>query len=133
VPGRGAVELLVELGDNRAAAHLVEVVVGGGDFFAGGVGAVDVDRDEVTVDRRPLDLDELAVVVAQAVDLCVELLVGHARCGHGHDQPVVAGSEMSGRTCTVASNATGPLSSPEVMSISGGAIGSTSVSTTARA
>jgi hypothetical protein len=38
-----------------------------------------------------------------------------------------------GRTWTVASKVTAPLSSPAVMSISGEAMGSSSVSTTARA
>jgi hypothetical protein len=51
--GLGAVQLAVELGDDRAAAHLVEVVVDADHFGAARVVAVQVDGDQIAVDGGP--------------------------------------------------------------------------------
>ena len=80
VAGRGAGELLVELGHDAAAADLVEVVLGGEALERLAVlGAGDVDGDVVALGRRPLDGGELGELAAQAVDLVVDLLVGGHR------------------------------------------------------
>ena len=91
VAGVGADEVLVELGDDRAGADLVEVVVGGEAVDGLAVlGAGDVDRDVVAVGRGALDLGELAVLAAQAVDLLVDLLVGRLGVGDLDAEAVVA-------------------------------------------
>ena len=48
----GAAQLLVELGDDPAAADLIEDVVGGDHLIAVGPGAVQVDGDVVAVAGR---------------------------------------------------------------------------------
>ena len=67
----GAVQLGVELGDDRPAADLVEVVVDADHLGAGRVVAVQVDGHEVAVDGRAVDDVELGVVLAQAVELAL--------------------------------------------------------------
>ena len=126
-------QLGVELGDDGAAPHFVEVVVDTDHFCARGVRAVQVDRDEITVDGWSIDDLELRVVLTQSIDLLLDLFLLDHQTGEGDLKTVVAGMATSGRTWTTASNETAPWSSPPVMSISGCAIGSSSVSTTARA
>ena len=41
--------------------------------------------------RRAADRLQLGVVLAQPVDLALDLLVAHRQAGHGHLQAVVAG------------------------------------------
>ena len=50
-----------------------------------------VDGHEVAVDGRSVDDLELGVVLAQTVELAIDLLVAHAEAGQGDLQPVVAG------------------------------------------
>ena len=126
-------ELGVELGHDAAAADRVGVIVDADHFRAGRVGAVQVDRHDVSVDGRPVDRLELGVVLAQAIELPVDLPVIHRERGQCDLQTVVAGDGDGGRTWTTASKTTPPASLPCVISISGCAMGSSSVSTTARA
>ena len=76
-PTFDAAQVVVELGGDRSAADLVQVVVGlqPGDVLAVAA-AVDGDRDVVAVDRRAVHHGQLAELVAQPVDLGVDLLVG---------------------------------------------------------
>ena len=83
--------------------------------------------------RRPVHRFELGVVLAEPVDLVLDLLVGDRQPGHGDLQAVVAGDGDTGRTSTTASKVTAPPSSPDGDVDLGRAMGSTSVSTTARA
>ena len=50
-----------------------------------------VDGHDVAVDRRPVDRLELRIVLAQAVELAVDLLVAHLEPRQRHLQPVIAG------------------------------------------
>ena len=89
-------QLVVELGADAAGADLVEVVVG----REAGTGlavllAVDVDGHVVAVGGRPVDLGELGELLAQPVDLGVDLLVG----GLGLTAPRPAGRRSRGRRC----------------------------------
>src|SRR5262245_7020209 len=67
--------MVVELGRDRSASYLVQVVVGlqAGDVLAVAA-AVDRDRGMVTVDGRAVHGGQLAELVAQPVDLRVDLL-----------------------------------------------------------
>ena len=88
--GLGAVQLGVELGHDRAAAHLVEVVVDADHLGARGVVAVQVDRDQVAVDGGAIDHVELGVVLAQPVDLVLDLFVLDVEARQRDLQAVVA-------------------------------------------
>ena len=99
------------------------------------LGAGDVDGDVC----RPRSagrstVGQLGELLAEVVDPLVDLLVGGL--GRVDRRPAARRSRRrstSGRTSTTASNATSPSSSPDVMSISGGAMTSTSCSATASA
>ena len=71
-------ELLVELGDDGAAADHVAVVLGGEARLRLAVlRAGDVDGDLVALDgRRGRHRDELGVLLAEVVDAVVDVLVG---------------------------------------------------------
>ena len=85
-------QLGIELGDDGPAADLVEVVVDAHHLGARGVVAVQVDRHEVAVDGGPLDELELGVVLAQAIELVLDLLLGDREAGQRHLEAVVAGN-----------------------------------------
>ena len=87
----GAAEVVVELVGDAAGADLVQVVVGlqPGDGLAIAA-AVDRDRDVIGVDGRPVDGGQLAVLLAQALDLRVDLFVGGLGLGDLDAQARVA-------------------------------------------
>ena len=92
VAGLGAAQLLVELDGDGAAAHFVEIVVDTDHLGAALVVPVEVDGDQVTVDSGAPDQFELRVVLPQAIDLAVDVLILDDDAGQGHLQAVVAGN-----------------------------------------
>ena len=72
-------QLGVELGHHRARAHLVQVIVHTDHFGARGVVAVEIDRHEIAVDGRAVHDIELRVVLAQAVELALHLVVADGK------------------------------------------------------
>ena len=99
VAGLGPAELVVELGDHRAAAHLVEEVLGVEvAVVAAGLAAapVDVDGHLVTVAGGTAHLDQLARRGPEAVHLGGHLVVGDLEAGQGHHQALVAGDGHGG-------------------------------------
>src|SRR5581483_7380688 len=85
-------QVVVQLARDRAAADLVEVVVGlqAGDRLTVAA-AVDRDGDVVAVADRPVDVGQLGELVTQPVDLRVDLLGGRLRTGDLDPQVFVAG------------------------------------------
>ena len=88
--------------------------------------AFQIDGQVVAVAGGSADLDQLAEVGPQAVDLGVDLLLGDDRVGHLDPQPAVAGQVNLGPNLDHGVERHGPDSSPSVMSISGAAMASTS-------
>ena len=85
-------QLGIELGHHRAGTDLVEIVVDAHDLGAGRVVAVQVDGDEVAVDGRTVHDVELGVVLAQPVDLALDLLLADGEARQRDLQAVVAGN-----------------------------------------
>ena len=121
VAGLRARELLVELGDDRAAADLVEVVLGGEarQRLAVWEPAMSMVTWSPSMRRRST-VTSSAKLLAEVVDPVVDLLVGRLGLSMVDPQAVVAADGDWGRTSTTASKTTSPVSSPAVMSISGG-------------
>ena len=84
-------QLGIELGDDRPAADLIEVVVDANHLRARRVVAVEVDAHEVTVDGGALHDLELRVVLAQPVELALHVVLGDGQAGQRDLEAVVAG------------------------------------------
>ena len=128
--GPRAAQLVVELGDDHAGADAVQEVGGGEPLDRLAVDrAGDVDRRVRVVDERVFGVGEVGEPIAQA-----RRPAGRRR----RRRPLRTaarraarrsrGGAPCGRTSTTASNSTSPSSWPAVISISGGAMTSTSCS-----
>ena len=93
----GAAQVVVELGQHRAAAELVEEVVGrhAGDVLTV-AGSLEVDGQMIAVAGRAIDGRQLAEVAPQPVDLGVDLLLARHRARDLDPQAVVAGQVQLG-------------------------------------
>jgi hypothetical protein len=87
--------MLVQAGELRAAAHLVQVVLQV-EVLVARARAVQVDRDVVPVARRAAHRRELARLVPQARHLGVDLLVGDRDGRDGHHEALVSGDGHRG-------------------------------------
>ena len=129
-PGRVPRSCSSSSGDDHAGADAVEEVGRGEPLDRLAVDrARDVDRRVRVVDERVLGVGEVGEALAQRVDLLVDVVVvDRLRTAARRAARRSRASRTCGRTSTTASNSTSPSSSPAVISISGGAITSTSCS-----
>ena len=80
VAALGALELLVDLRHDAAAANLVDIVVGGQPRQGLAVdSAVDIDGHVVASCCGAVDLDQLCMLASDGVDLLSDLVVGRLR------------------------------------------------------
>ena len=97
VVGQRADQVVVEVVGDPAPTELVQPVLGvetGHRLAVPGGG--EVERDEVALDRRAVDVDELAMRAEHRVDAALELLVGDLGVGQLHPQAAVAGHADAG-------------------------------------
>ena len=91
VAGFAAEQVLIDLGHHGALAHLVEVVVGGqtGDRLVF-VRAFDVDGHVIAFDDLTIDGLEVRVLVAQPIELGIDLFVAGGGIGDLDPQGLIA-------------------------------------------
>ena len=131
-PGDRTAELFVEARDRRARNRPRRGSPRRATSSSPGRVATQVDRHVIAVTCGPTHRDELTELLAQPVDLCVDVLVCHLDRRERDDETRVSRNRDGRAHLDDRVEATRhPWSVPETMSMSGAAIGSTSVSTTA--